>query len=120
MFSCKTNNKDIHIPRNTDYENIRPFDNGRIGICHILPSFLARKLDVDEQVENNNEKTQLVQRSCLRYTIPYESTIKIDFLRNSHARLYGTTRNSRGLVIKDSNQIIIRPSRRTAEVIRLC
>jgi NAD+ kinase len=120
MFSCKTNNKDIHIPINTDYENLRPFDNGRIGICHILPSFLARKVGVDEQVENKNKKTQLLQGSCMRYTIPYESTIKIDFPRNSHARLYGTTRNSRGLVIKDSNQIIIRPSRRTAEVIRLC
>jgi len=117
MYSCNTNNNnDSH--NNTNHESIRAFDDDRIGICHIIPSFLVRKLDVDEQ-EEDKKKCRLLQSSYIRYTIPYESKIKINLLRSAHARLYGTTRNSRGLVIKDNNEIMIKPSRRTAKIIRL-
>jgi NAD kinase len=118
MYTCNTSNNDTSTLKNTNHESIRPFDDDRIGICHILPSFLTRKLGMDEQVKDKNTARPL-QSSCIRYTIPYESTIKIDFPRNPHARLFGTTHNSRGLIIKDSNEITIKSSKRTAKIIRL-
>jgi hypothetical protein len=121
MYTCNTKNNDTYTPENTNShtpESIRPFDDDRIGKCHILPSFLTRKLDVQEHVDYK-DRTRLQQSSCIPYTIPYESTIKIDFLRNPHACLYGTTRSSVGLVIKDSNEITIKPTRRTAKIVRL-
>ena len=36
-----------------------------------------------------------------------------------HVRLYGTTENFRGIAITSNDEILIRPSRRTAKIIRL-
>jgi hypothetical protein len=61
----------------------------------------------------------LVRGSDIRYTVPNQSIIKISLTRNADVRLYGTTENSRGIAITSDDEILIRPSRRTAKIIRL-
>ncbi|MGC2680788.1 MAG: hypothetical protein WA323_02900 [Candidatus Nitrosopolaris sp.] len=61
----------------------------------------------------------MVRGRYIRYTVPYQSIIKISLTRNADVRLYGTTENSRGLAITSNDEILIGPSRRTAKIIRL-
>jgi hypothetical protein len=61
----------------------------------------------------------VVRGRYIRYTVPYQSIIKISLTRNADVRLYGTTENSRGLAITSNDEILIGPSRRTAKIIRL-
>ena len=65
------------------------------------------------------KKRTVVRGSCIRYTVPKQSIIKIGLTRNADVRLYGTTENSRGIAITSDDKILIRPSRRTAKIIRL-
>ena len=98
--------------------SIQTFPDNRLGICHIIPTFLVRRLSLAKRKENKKKRT-LVPSSYIRYTIPYQSIIKIRLTRNADVRLYGTTEHSRGLAITSNDEIMISPSRRTAKIIRL-
>jgi NAD+ kinase len=103
---------------NKSNNSIQTFPDNRLGICHILPTFLVRKLSLGKRKENKKKRT-LVPISYIRYTIPYQSIMKISLTRNADVRLYGTTEHSRGLAITSNDEIMISPSRRTAKIIRL-
>jgi hypothetical protein len=98
--------------------SIQTFPDNRLGICHIIPTFLVRKLSLGKQKEIKKKGT-LIPSSYIRYTIPYQSVIKISLTRNAEVRLYGTTEHSRGLAITSNDEIMISPSRHTAKIIRL-
>jgi NAD+ kinase len=99
---------------NNKSNNSAQFSDNKLGICHIIPTFLVRKLNL-----GNKKKRTVVRGSYIRYTVPYQSIIKISLTRNADVRLYGTTENSRGLAITSNDEILIGPSRRTAKIIRL-
>ena len=99
--------------RNNKSNNGAQFSDNKLGICHIIPTFSVRKLNL------GNKKRTVLRGSYIRYTVPNQSIIKISLTRNADVRLYGTTRNSRGIAITSDDEILIRPSRRTAKIIRL-
>jgi len=99
--------------RNINSNNGAQFSDNKLGICHIIPTFLVRKPSL------GYKKKPLVRGSDIRYTVPNQSIIKISLTRNADVRLYGTTENSRGIAITSDDEILIRPSRRTAKIIRL-
>ncbi|MGC2571116.1 MAG: hypothetical protein WA364_06350 [Candidatus Nitrosopolaris sp.] len=98
---------------NNKSNNGAQFSDNKLGICHIIPTFLVRKLSL------GYKKKPLVRGSCIRYTVPHQSIIKIGLTRDADVRLYGTTENSRGIAITTDDEILIRPSRYTAKIIRL-
>ena len=99
---------------NNKSNNSTQFSDNELGICHIIPTFLVRKLNL-----GNKKKRTVVRRSYMRYTVPYQSIIKISLTRNADVRLYGTTEHSKGLAITSNDEILISTSRRTAKIIRL-
>ena len=102
------------VKRNNNKSNSgAQFSDNKLGICHIIPTFLVRKLN------SGDKKRTVVRSSYIRYTVPNQSIIKISLTRNADVRLYGTTENSRGIAITSDDKILIRPSRRTAKIIRL-
>lgn len=107
---CNNNNKSNN--------RIQTFPDNRLGICHIIPTFLVRTLSLGKQ-KDDKEKTMPARSSYIRYTIPFQSEIKINLTRNADVRLYGTTEHSRGLAVTSKNEIKISPSRRIAKIIRL-
>jgi NAD kinase len=98
---------------NNKSNNGAQFSDNKLGICHIIPTFLVRKLSL------GYKKETLVRSSHIRYTVPNQSIIKISLTRNADVRLYGTTENSRGMAITSDDEILIRRSRHTAKIIRL-
>ncbi|MGA9154808.1 MAG: hypothetical protein WBZ36_29845 [Candidatus Nitrosopolaris sp.] len=98
---------------NNKSNNSAQFSDNKLGICHIIPTFLVRKLSL------GNKKRTIVRGSYIRYTVPNQSIIKISLTRDADVRLYGTTENSRGIAITSDDEIFIRPCRRTAKIIRL-
>jgi hypothetical protein len=98
---------------NNTSNNDAQFSDNKLGVCHIIPTFLVRKLNL------GNKKRTVVRGSYIRYTVPNQSIIKISLTRNADVRLYGTTENSRGIAITSDDEILISPSRRTAKIIRL-
>jgi len=102
----------IMTGKRNDNNSIQTFPDNKLGLCHIIPIFLVRKLNL------GNKKT-LIRSSDIRYNVPYQSIIKISLARDEGVRLYGTTKHSRGLAITSSDEILISPSRRTAKIIRL-
>lgn len=101
---------------NNNKNIINKFSDNRIGICHILPTFLVRQA---EKERNSNKQYQQITKSPIQYTIPTQSTIKIYLLRDANVRIYGTTPDSRGYAIGINNEITIGPSHRTAKIIQL-
>lgn len=86
------------------------FDDDKLGICHILPTFAVRK-----KTKLKKEKTI----KQIRYTVPFKSTIKINIVRDADVRLYGTTDSSKGVAVNTNIPIIITPSKRIAEIVHL-
>ena len=86
------------------------FDDNKIGICHILPNFGVRK--------KINLKKETVMRK-IHYTVPFKSLIKINVIRNANVRLYGTTNDSKGIIVETNTSIIVRPSKKIAKMITL-
>jgi NAD+ kinase len=84
------------------------FADDRIGICHIIPTYLARK-----------RKGTVLRTRQIRYTVPLCSTIQIKLLRDANARLYGTTVHSKGVPVRLGDTISVTPSKRTAKIIKL-
>jgi hypothetical protein len=102
---------------NNNKTNINKFGDNKIGICHILPTFLFRQA---EKERNNNKQHHYQQIiSHIQYTMPFQSVIKIYLLRDANVRIYGTTVDSRGDAIGLNDEITIRPSTRTAKIIQL-
>jgi mRNA-degrading endonuclease RelE of RelBE toxin-antitoxin system len=86
------------------------FNDNRIGVCHILPTFAIRKKMSLKKVKDIKH---------IRYSVPFQSIIEINIVRDANVRLYGTTSDSKGVVVKKNNPIVITPSKRTAKIIRL-
>jgi hypothetical protein len=55
----------------------------------------------------------------IQYTVPIESIIKINLIRNANVRLYGTTNNSKGITVGTDKEISIVASNRFAKIIQL-
>jgi len=96
--------------KNINKKTCELFEDNKIGICHILPTFAVRKKDYSGKEE---------KITSIRYTVPFQSTIKINIIREADVRLYGIINNSKGIGVQINNSIIITPSERTAEIIRL-
>lgn len=109
----------IKLWNKTDNNNnksiINKFSDNKIGICHILPTFLVRKAEKEKNSINLHQHII----SDIQYTMPFQSIIKIYLLRDANVRIYGTTVDSRGDAIGLDSEITIRPSNRTAKIIQL-
>jgi NAD kinase len=75
-----------------------------IGVCHIAPMFNSRGGKM---------------YAPLRYTVPWNSNIRIRLTRDADARLFGITKSRKGVRIKVGDYIDVRPSTSTTRVIRL-
>jgi len=91
-------------PERLGLRGSKGFDDSRIGICHIIPTYLVRKGKGAAEV---------------RHTVPANSTIRIGLLRDANARLYGTTAHSNGVPVKVGDTIALSTSKRTARIIKL-
>jgi NAD+ kinase len=80
------------------------FGDDRIGICHIIPTYLVRKGRGIAKI---------------RYTVPVHSIVQIKLLRDANARLYGTTAHSEGVPVRLGDTITVTPAKRTARLIKL-
>ena len=92
------------------------FSDNRIGICHIIPTFLLREKNEGRGKKKNNIRMISEQ---IQYTVPIESTIKINLIRNANVRLYGTTDDSKGTAVGIDKEISIKASNRFAKIIQL-
>lgn len=92
------------------------FSDNRIGICHIIPTFLLREKNEGGGKKKNNIRMISEQ---IQYTVPIESTIKINLIRNANVRLYGTTDDSKGTAVGIDKEISIKASNRFAKIIQL-
>jgi len=84
------------------------FGDDRIGICHIVPTYLVRKR---KGISSQSEK--------IRYTVPLRSSVKLKLLRDANARLYGTTIHSKGIPVRLGDTITVTSANRTAKIIKL-
>jgi NAD kinase len=92
------------------------FSDSKIGICHIIPTFLLRLGNEAEGKKNNNNRRVSDQ---IQYTVPSESTIKINLIRDADVRLYGISDDSKGTAIGIKTEISISRSNRIAKIIQL-
>ena len=90
---------------------MKGFEDNRLGICHIIPTFLIR-----ERYEKDHGMYKI---GNIQYTVPLESIIKVSLVRKADARLYGTTYHSKGIAVDVNSHITICHSNRTAKIIRL-
>jgi NAD+ kinase len=88
-------------------KNVSRFADDEIGICHIIPSFLLR------------ERGERKERASIRYSVPSKSIIKIRLTREADARLYGTTKGSKGVAITVDDEVRVTQSNKTTKMIRL-
>ena len=89
---------------------IELFDDSKLGICHILPTFAARR---------SGHKVKYQQINSIRYTVPVNCNIDITTMREANIRLYGTSIHSEGIKIKWNNLINVTSSTKTAKIIHL-
>jgi NAD kinase len=92
------------------------FSDNRIGVCHILPTYLVREENVNNSGDHDKKQKSMKRVS---YTVPFQAVIQINLVRNVDARLYGTTSHSRGIRVRYNDTIEIRDSTRKAKVVRL-
>ena len=85
------------------------FSDYRMGICHIIPTYLAH--------EKNNNKRSLTNK--IQYTVPIDYQIQIRLVRDAAVRLYGTTDDSKGKKIHLDDIISISSSKHIAKIIKL-
>jgi hypothetical protein len=84
------------------------FPENRIGVCHIIPTYLARERD---------GRTR--PRYEFKYTIPFRSQIQLGIVRDADARIYGITSHSRGIGLHFEDTVTVTGSDRRAQIIRL-
>jgi hypothetical protein len=80
----------------------------RIGVCHIIPVCLVRE---------RNMKCRTSQTP--RYTVPFQSQMRVTLFRDTNTRLYGTTMHSRGVAVKKGDTVVISGSKTEASIIKL-
>lgn len=85
------------------------FPDDEIGICHILPVYLARKKGSGRAVE----------KCQVRYTIPFHSIVRFKLVRKADVRLYGTTVHSRGIKVLPNDEIELTGSNHIAKIIKI-
>ena len=88
--------------------SIERFSDNRLGVCHILPTYLIRL---------RNGKRDLTNK--IQYTVPIEAQIQVKLVRNADVRLYGTTDDSRGKKILIDDTISISSSNQIAKIVKL-
>jgi NAD kinase len=93
------------------------FSDNKIGICHIIPTFLLRLGNETEGKKYNNDNTKVSDQ--IQYTVPIESNIKINLIRDADVRLYGISDDSKGTAIGIKTEISISRSNRIAKIIQL-
>jgi NAD+ kinase len=86
------------------------FDDDKLGVCHILPTFATRRL---------SDGTNYREIVPIRYTVPVSSTIEITAIREANIRLYGTTVHSKGVKVAWNKPVAVTSSTKTAKIIRL-
>jgi hypothetical protein len=88
--------------------SIERFSDNRIGICHIIPTYLVRE---------KNGVLSLTNK--IQYTVPIDSQIQIRLVRNANARVYGTSLSSKGNKVVLGDKITICASSHVAKIIKL-
>jgi len=88
--------------------NHSTFSDDRIGVCHVVPAYLAR-----------NGKGTARQSGKVSYTVPNASRIDIELVRSADVRLYGVTAHSIGIPISINDKITIHQSTRKSKIIKL-
>lgn len=93
--------------RNVDWlepNRLTLIGENELGICHILPTYTLREGTRDHP---------------LRYTIPWNSSVKIKLTRRSAARLYGATNQRQGVKINSEDTITIKSSANFTRVVQI-
>ncbi len=75
-----------------------------IGICHIVPTYSTR---------------EGTPAHPLRYTLPWESQVRVQLMREGDARLFGLSKSRGGIRVSTEDVVTIRPSVNTTRIIRL-
>jgi hypothetical protein len=88
--------------------SIAKFSDNRMGICHIIPTHLARERNGERHMTNN-----------IQYTVPNDYQIQLKLVRDADVRLYGTTDDSKGKKILLDDTISISASKHIAKIIKL-
>jgi NAD+ kinase len=99
----------LNFEKGDSNNNFPHFSDKRIGICHILPVYLARK----------KENAKAIEKYNIRYTLPSNTTVRIKLVRNADVRLYGTTVDSHGIKVLLNDEIQITGSDRTAKIVKI-
>ncbi len=87
---------------------IERFSDNKMGICHIIPTYLVRERNHKFSLTNN-----------IQYTVPVDCQIQIRLVRDANVRLYGTTEHSKGKQVFLNEKITISASNQTAKIIKL-
>lgn len=87
------------------------FGLNKIGICHINPDFLERKVYGSNSTKSSKPR--------LQYTVPIISEIVIKILRPRTAFLYGLLKGSGGTKITRDNLVHVSASNHKAKIIRV-
>ena len=88
--------------------SIARFSDNRMGICHIIPTYLVRERNGERHMTNS-----------VQYTVPNDYQIQIKLIRDADVRLYGTTDDSKGKKILFDDTISISGSKHIAKIIKL-
>lgn len=88
--------------------SVELFSDNRLGICHIIPTYLVRE---------RNGKHHLTNK--IQYTVPGDYQIEIKLVRDANVRVYGTTEDSKGKQVLLDQKITISLSKNTAKIIKL-
>jgi hypothetical protein len=91
-----------------EWDERQKFSENRIGICHIIPTYLVRERD-----------GMFRPRHKLSYTVPFQSRVQINLARDTDTRLYGITPHSRGIGFQDDDTLTVTGSDRRAKIIKL-
>jgi len=75
-----------------------------IGVCHIVPTY---------------SKREGANLHPLRYTLPWESEVKIQLVRDADARLFGLRKSRGGIHVSPEDVVTVRPSPNATRVIRV-
>jgi NAD+ kinase len=88
--------------------SVELFSDNRLGICHIIPTYLVREMNGKHHLTNK-----------IQYTVPKDYQIQIKLVRDANARVYGTTEDSKGKQVLLDQKITISLSKNTAKIIKL-
>lgn len=78
--------------------------SGRVGVCHVLPTFIKRK--------GSDEK-------LVRYTVQWGSRITITLTRGGDARLFGLGPDSGGIRVMAGDYVVFRPGASTTRTVEV-